>query len=63
MKPLGFKWLRGSGMGRVCSTLAEDAKWLQNFGWKTELKEMSLRGWGHQFLFRFREYFIWNVSV
>jgi len=46
MKPLGFKWLRGSGIGRVCSTLAEDAKWLQNFDWKTELKEMSLRGWG-----------------
>jgi len=33
-------------MGRVCSTLAEDAKWLQNFSLKTELKEMPLRGWG-----------------
>jgi len=33
-------------MGRVRSTLAEDAKWLQNFSLKTELKEMPLRGWG-----------------
>jgi len=50
-------------MGWMRSTLAEDAKWLQNVGLKTELKEMPLRGWGHQFLFRFREYFIWNISV
>jgi hypothetical protein len=50
-------------MGWVCNTQAENAKWLQNFGWKAELKEMPLRGSGHHFLSRFREFFIWNVSV
>jgi hypothetical protein len=50
-------------MGRVCNTQAENAKWLQNFGWKTELKEILLRGSGQHFILRFREFFILNVSV